>query len=109
MDKFTKRIVFVIKNIPEGKVLSYGNISALAGNPRGARQVVRVLHIMTEKYNLPWFRVVNSQGEISLKGEGYIQQKALLESEGVAFSSQDRINFKKYLWDIETIEEIVAK
>ena len=46
--------------------MTYGQIATLAGSPRGARQVVRVLHTLSEKYKLPWHRVINSKGEISI-------------------------------------------
>lgn len=103
---FTERVVYVIRNIPEGRVLSYGRIASVAGNPRGARQVVRILHTQTGKHDLPWHRVINSKGKISLKGEGYRQQKELLESEGIMLDEDDSIDLKKYLWNIESIEEI---
>ncbi|MCK4234426.1 MGMT family protein [candidate division WOR-3 bacterium] len=103
---FTKRVIFIIRNIPEGNVLTYGKVAGLAGKPYGSRQVSWLLHSLSGEYNLPWHRVINSQGKISLRGEGYRQQRMLLELEGVEFSSQDKISLKKYLWEIETIEEI---
>ncbi|MBU1342451.1 MAG: MGMT family protein [Proteobacteria bacterium] len=96
---FTKRVLLVMANIPEGKVLTYGRVAALAGKPSGARQVSRLLHSMSEKYHLPWHRVVNSHGKISLRpSQGYELQKALLESEGVEFSQKDIIDLRIYLW-----------
>ncbi len=96
---FTRNVLAVINAIPEGKVLSYGRVAALAGNPGGARQVSRILHSMSEKYDLPWHRVVNSKGKISLPpGRGYELQKALLESEGVCFSPGHTIDFNSCLW-----------
>jgi methylated-DNA-protein-cysteine methyltransferase-like protein len=101
MTEFTERVIQVIKSIPEGKVLSYGSIAGLAGSPRGARQVTRTLHTMSKKHNLPWHRVVNSKGKISLKDPlGYEEQKHLLESEGVVFSCDDRIDSKCF-WDVD--------
>ena len=95
----SRKIIDTIKKIPKGRVATYGQIAAKAGNPQAARQVVRILHIFWEKEKLPWFRVINSQGKISLKpGEGYELQKSLLESEGVKFDDNDKINFKKYGW-----------
>ncbi len=92
-------IISTIKKIPKGKVATYGQIAAMAGNPQAARQVVRILNIYWEKEKLPWFRVINSQGKISLKpGSGYELQKSLLENEGVKFGDNDRIDFKKYGW-----------
>lgn len=96
---FTQRVAGAIKKIPKGKVATYGQIAALAGNPRGARQVVRVLHSSTEKERLPWHRVINREGRIGLKpGCGYEIQKELLRREGVEFGEDDRIDFDRFLW-----------
>lgn len=84
MTPFTKEVISIIKNIPSGRVMSYGQISRVAGNPRGARQVARILHSMSRKHGLPWHRVINAQGKISIKDEAlYYEQKMSLESEGV--------------------------
>lgn len=93
------RIIELIKQIPQGKVTTYGRIAAMAGSPGGARQVVRVLHACSEKEALPWFRVINALGKISLRpGHGYELQEALLEKEGVIFGKNNKLNFEKYLW-----------
>ncbi len=98
-ENFTDRVKRVIKSIPEGKVASYGQVAAVAGNHRGARQVVRVLHSSSRKDNLPWYRVINSKGTISLPpGHGYEEQKQLLLSEGVRFDEKDRVNLELFLW-----------
>ncbi len=95
----SQKIIDIIKLIPRGKVSTYGRIAAMAGMPNGARQVVRILHTCSEKENLPWFRVINSSGKISLRpGSGYELQKALLIREGIKFDENDKINFKKQLW-----------
>lgn len=97
---FTEKVLAVIQAIPEGRVSSYGRIAALAGNPRGARQVSRFLHSMSEKYNLPWHRVVSASGRISLpRGRGYEQQRALLEHEGIVFSLHQGIDLSAFLWE----------
>ena len=99
MDTFTRHVIDVIKAIPKGFVTSYGRVAALAGNPRGARQVSRILYSLSEKHELPWHRVVNASGRISLpKGRGYELQKALLESEGVFVSSSGAVDLSTYLW-----------
>ena len=96
---FTSRAKELIKQIPKGKVSTYGIIAALAGSPRAARQVVRILHSSSRKDNLPWHRVVNSKGQISLKPlSGYETQKQLLQKEGVLFGPDDTIDFDIYLW-----------
>jgi len=99
MEYFQEKVKDIIRNIPEGKVATYGLIAAMAGNPRAARQVVRILHTSSAKDNLPWHRVINSKGGISLKpGHGYEIQKGLLEREGIAFDADDIIDFDRYLW-----------
>ena len=103
----TLNIIALIQNIPKGKVLTYGKIAKLAGNPRAARQVAWTLNSSTEKYNLPWHRVINSKGRIALNSEeGRNQQKYLLIKEGVEFSDEYKIDLNKFLWKINSIEEI---
>jgi methylated-DNA-protein-cysteine methyltransferase-like protein len=97
--EFHRLVVNLIKRIPRGKVATYGQIAALAGNPRAARQVVRVLHTQSQSEKLPWHRVVNRQGRISLsRGSGYELQRALLEDEGVRFDRRDTIDLERYIW-----------
>lgn len=97
--EFHKEIVRAIKSIPPGRVATYGQIAALAGNPRGARQVSWVLNASSEKEKLPWFRVINSKGEISLpSGDGCELQKALLEGEGVEFNRHGQIDLARFQW-----------
>lgn len=105
--EFTENVIRIISHIPAGKVLTYGAVAALAGSPRGARQVTWILHSSSKKHNLPWHRIVNTRGRISLKmPAAYNKQKALLESDGIRFSEDDQIDFGKYLWKIKSIEEI---
>lgn len=88
-----------IRRIPRGKVATYGQIAALVGNPRDPRSVGWVLHGCTESEKLPWFRVINREGKISLPpGEGYELQRALLEGEGIKFDFRDRVDLKKFQW-----------
>lgn len=95
---FSKRVIEIIQKIPAGKVATYGQIASLAGNNKAARQISRILHSSSEKYNLPWHRVINSQGRISMKpGDGFEMQKAMLKSEGIQIIS-DKINMAKYQW-----------
>lgn len=107
LNSFSERAIFVMKKIPPGRVLSYGAVAALAGNPRGARQVSWLINSSTKKHNIPWFRIINSKGKISIiQPEGYESQKRLLEEEGIEFASDDSVDLKRYLWDISSIEEI---
>ncbi len=97
---FHQRVIDVIKMIPYGKVATYGQIATYAGNPRAARQVAYILHSSSQKENLPWHRVVNSKGGISLKPRhGYELQKQLLKREGVGFDKSGCINLREFLWE----------
>lgn len=99
---FSDRVLEIIRSIPYGKVSTYGSIAILSGNPRAARQVSWILHSSSKKYNLPWHRVVNKQGKISLAlGNGYEEQATLLESEGIRIDKNKSINLKKYGWNIQ--------
>jgi methylated-DNA-protein-cysteine methyltransferase-like protein len=92
----TLRIVEAIKAIPAGSVSSYGNIARRAGLPNGARQTVRVLHSLSEKFDLPWYRVLRSDGSIALDGEGRELQIQLLRSEGVEVSPDGRVDMNRF-------------
>ena len=100
MTDFTNEVLVIIKNIPYGKVMTYGQIAAYAGNPRGARQVSRILHSMSVKHNLPWHRVINSKGTISLTGEPGFVQGELLSNEGIDVINK-KIDLYKYLHKFE--------
>ena len=97
METFTEKIINVLREIPEGRVASYGQIARLAGNPRSARQVARILHSMSAKYQLPWHRVVNAKGEIVIKDGD--RQKDLLVEEGVVVDEKMRVDLRRYRWD----------
>ena len=95
MTEFTEQVLEIISNIPHGSVMTYGQIAAYAGNPRGARQVSRILHSMTEKHQLPWHRVINSKGGISLPGEAGFIQGEMLANEGIQVLNK-KIDLKKH-------------
>lgn len=95
-------IYAVVRRIPRGRVATYGQIAAIAGLGRGARQVGRALSNLEEEDAVPWHRVVNAQGRISPRASpGIVEplQKQLLLKEGVAFGKGDRIDLECYLWD----------
>ncbi|MFW9864979.1 MAG: MGMT family protein [Candidatus Thorarchaeota archaeon] len=105
--EFTQDVIHIIKNIPKGKVLTYGFIAKLAGNPRAARQVSWILNSSSKKYNLPWHRVISSNGKLSMKSiEDKQYHKKLLELEGVKFTNEFRLDLKKYLWNIDSLNNI---
>jgi methylated-DNA-protein-cysteine methyltransferase related protein len=107
---FTERVKRLIKSIPRGKVATYGQIAAFAGDPRGARQVARLLHSCAEKDNLPWQRTINRMGRISLlPGHGYELQHSLLRKEGIRFHLDGSIDLERYLWQPKDISKILNK
>ena len=97
---FKERVISIVKEIPYGKVTTYGTVATLAGMPRGGRFVGGILHFNYQKYDLPWHRVINKEGFISIKGFEHPKalQKALLEDEGIEVTADFMINLKKYGW-----------
>ncbi len=90
----------VVRRIPAGQVSTYGRVAALAGMPRAARQVGWALNALCEEQDVPWHRVINAKGEVSSRGAREYEglQRALLESEGVAFDVRGRVDLGKYGW-----------
>jgi len=94
------RIHAVVRRIPRGRVASYGQVAALAGLGRHARQVGYALHSLGPESDVPWQRVVNARGEVSprsLPGWEAVQ-RALLEREGVGFDARGRIDLARHAW-----------
>ncbi|CAM3884826.1 DNA base-flipping protein [Vibrio aquimaris] len=98
MDQFLIQIFAVIHQIPRGKVTTYGEIAKLAGYPGYARHVGKALGNLPKDSTLPWFRVINSQGKISLKGENLARQRALLMAEDIEVSGEGKLSLRKYRW-----------
>lgn len=94
------RIVTMIRQIPRGRVATYGQIARLAGIPKNSRQVGYVLKTLPVGDSIPWFRVVNSKGEISQRGNGDSEsvQRQALEEEQVEFDSKGRVLLKRFQW-----------
>lgn len=90
-----------MRQIPRGKVATYGQIADLANLYGKARLVGYALYRVDKESDIPWHRVINAKGEISYSplrhGADYIQ-KSLLEQEGVKFNSNERVNLREYLW-----------
>ena len=96
---FSERVWQIIAAIPKGKVTTYGDIALLAGSPRAARQVGGVLRRLPEGSKLPWFRVINRHGRISLQGDDLFRQRDALEAEGIEVSDAGEIELEKYRWE----------
>jgi methylated-DNA-protein-cysteine methyltransferase related protein len=104
-----KRIYAVVKKIPYGKVATYGQIARLADMPRAARQVGYALGAMPADLKIPWHRVVNSEGRISIRlkhwdSGGEHLQKILLEAEHVEFDKNERIDLERFRWKPKVIQ-----
>ncbi len=86
-DLWVRNVWQVVEGIPRGHVLTYGEVARLAGMSRAARRVAQAMRRAPRSRKLPWHRVVNAQGRISLPADssGYRQQKQRLEEEGVVF------------------------
>ncbi len=109
------KIYAVIARIPPGRVATYGQVAALAGIPRHARQVGYALHSLPDGADIPWQRVINSKGEVSTRAasgwmaegaglrEGY--QRHLLQEEGVVFDLQGRVDLRRFGWDPDTEQD----
>jgi methylated-DNA-protein-cysteine methyltransferase-like protein len=96
-------IYAVVKKIPRGKVATYGQSATFAGMPRHARQAGYALAATPENVKIPWHRVINAQGRISLRLRHWDSgsddlQRILLEAEGVTFDSRGRVNLKRFQW-----------
>jgi len=92
------RIHKVVARIPRGRVATYGQIARLAGLGRQARLVGYAMHALPAGTRVPWQRVINAQGVISLPGKSAIRQRELLEREGVRFDARGRIDLDRFLW-----------
>ena len=96
MTEASRRIIGALRAVPRGRVACYRDIARTAGLPNGARQVVRLLHSMAEKYRLPWHRIIRADGSIALEGPGRELQIALLRAEGVTVSKSGRVDLGRY-------------
>lgn len=99
---FFERVYILVRQIPRGKVASYGQIAALLGHPQAARTVGWALNALrgSEVADVPWQRVINSAGRISISRVdlGAELQRSLLEQEGVVFDASDRVDMKRFGW-----------
>lgn len=103
MNTFEK-IYDAVKKIPRGKVSTYGQIAAMAGNPRWSRVVGYALHVNPEPGTIPCHRVVTRNGEVSkaFAFGGENMQRLLLSEEGVEFLDDGRVDLSRYFWNGET-------
>ena len=100
LPSFYLRVYDLVRQVPRGQVVTYGQVAALLGAPAAARATGYALHFLPDGSDVPWWRVVNAQGGISLKGRGSAAdfQRHLLESEGVRFDFEGRLDLRRYRW-----------
>ncbi len=98
MQDFSEQIYSQVANIPEGNVSTYGDIAHAIGYKGYARQVGKSLSQLPSDTKLPWHRVINAQGKLSLIGERGLQQKVRLTAENIEISDNGRINLRRYRW-----------
>ncbi len=98
--KQNQAIWLVLSEVPEGKVVTYGQVAEMAGITNGARIVGTVLSQLPPASHLPWHRVINSKGEISFPESSprYCTQRERLEQEGITFFNH-KVRLKDYRWD----------
>ena len=100
MSKISYRKIYaIVKQIPCGKVATYGQVAKLAGIPGQARQVGYALNRLND-HSIPWHRVINARGEISSRSDSDYEtlQQDLLAHEGIQFSVEGKISFNRYRW-----------
>jgi len=100
-DEAVEKICAVIRRIPLGWVATYGQVATMAGMPRRARLVGRVLQHLDPTTKIPWHRVVNAKGEVSYslsRNGGDILQRRLLEKEGIRFDKKNRLDLERCRW-----------
>ena len=99
---FYQQVYALVRRVPQGRVTTYGRIAAQLHRPQAARAVGYALRALRgpELARVPWQRVINAQGRISLKSAdgGELVQKKLLEAEGLGFRPDGSLELKRYLW-----------
>jgi methylated-DNA-protein-cysteine methyltransferase-like protein len=103
--EFAEQVYRIVRAVPHGRVVSYGGVAALLGRPRAARGVGHALHALRDGTDVPWWRVVNRNGEISIRSDrhGPVVQRALLVREGVRFDRAGRIDWTRFGWSADEL------
>jgi methylated-DNA-protein-cysteine methyltransferase-like protein len=100
MSSFFEKVHRLVRQVPPGKVTSYGAIACMLEHPHAARTVGWAMHGILEGSDVPWWRVLNSKGGISLAAErGARLQRELLEAEGVEFDERGCVDLKRFGWE----------
>lgn len=106
MGSFSESVYTTVRRIPHGRVVSYGDVAAMLGKPRAARGVGWALNTLDDESDVPWWRVINRRGEISIRHPDFSVrvQRALLEDEGVLFDDAGRVDLARFGWVPQALE-----
>jgi methylated-DNA-protein-cysteine methyltransferase-like protein len=98
---FSDQVYALVRQVPPGRVVSYGAVAALLGKPRAARAVGQALRALPDGNDVPWWRVVNQAGTVSSRPviNAKPLQEALLRKERIRFNGSGAIDWVKYGWD----------
>lgn len=112
MASFFDQVYLIVRQIPRGKIASYGQIAALLGHPRAARTVGWALASLRERdeEDVPWQRVINSEGRVSIRSMRHAveEQQRLLEAEGVKFDERGYVDWNRFGWTGLSAVEVEA-
>jgi len=111
VNPFYHRIYRVVGKIPKGRVATYGLVARLAGRPGAARTVGWALSALPEENDVPWWRVINAAGRISLAAHDHnaVLQRALLLREGVRFAPGGAVSLGSYGWPAESYNGVPSQ
>lgn len=103
MNNTYSKIYEVVKRIPRGTAATYGQVAALAGNPRWSRVVGNALHVNPDPEHIPCYRVVNREGRVSpaFAFGGVNRQIALLKADGIEFLDETHVDLERFQWHPE--------
>jgi len=111
VNQFYRRVYRVVRHIPKGRVATYGVLARLAGRPGAARTVGWALSALPADADVPWWRVLNASGRISLSAQEHtsVVQRALLLREGIRFAPGGAVNLSVFGWPAEAYDSVVAQ
>ena len=107
---FRESVYLLVRRIPVGRVVTYGQVAAILGHPRAARAVGSALRYLpsNDLRRVPWQRVINAAGKISLRDFYHPElQRRLLEEEGIEFDRRGRVDLRRYRWAGPARERLV--
>ena len=111
MSNFFERVYQVVRLVPPGRVVTYGQVATMLGAPHAARTVGWALHALPMDTDVPWQRVINACGRISTSCREHDAgvQRQLLEAEGVVFDERGYVDLKRFQWEGLAPWEVVRR